>query len=70
MLTQLVAHNQWKTFFCHPRTERTVNIYSVAGQAEEQSQFSLIFLWSSTGESKSLETGSHPGSSVDKSQLL
>lgn len=40
-----------RPFLCRPRTGQTVNIYSVAGQAEEQSQFSLIFLWSSTGES-------------------
>ncbi len=30
--------------FCHPRTQGTVNIYSVVGQPEDQSHFSLIAL--------------------------
>lgn len=55
---------------CHPRTEQTVNIYSVAGQAEEQSQFSLIFFLELRGKSLSLEMGSHPVSRVHKLQLL
>lgn len=44
---------------CRPRTEQTVNIYSVAGQAEEQSQFSLIFFFWSSGVSPCLWKRGH-----------
>lgn len=45
MLTQLLVKGvNSKGFFCHPRTQGTVNIYSVVGQPEDQSHFSLISL--------------------------
>ena len=41
MLTQLLV-NGVNTFFFHPRTQGTVNIYSVVGQSEDQRHFLLI----------------------------
>lgn len=48
MLTQLQVRSVIsRGLFCHSRTQGTVNIYSVAGQSEDQSHFSLILLWHS-----------------------